>query len=182
MKVCVPPNSVQRHNRPLEIGIRITHGVQEVLGDYYAAKNALSIPYGKVNRRHYSSMVLDIPKSVIAAVQATVIHMLNWAPVIPKYAIFSDVIVLWRLRGANDPLSTVESENARFTFLMWRQYYLGEVRVSGSATIQQTVQKRFKDVDSLSEPWEPAESLLNLNRLWRRLTASSSFGSTSFVP
>ena len=99
MKVCVPPNIVQRHNRPLEIGIRITHGVQEVLGDYYAAKNALIIPYGKVNRRHYSSMVLDRPKSVIAVVQATVTHMLSWVPVIPKYAAFLVVIVLWRLRG-----------------------------------------------------------------------------------
>jgi hypothetical protein len=82
----------------LEIGIRITHGVQEVLGDYYAAKNALIIPYGKVNSRYYSSMVLDIPKSVIAVVQATVTHTLSWVPVIPKYATFSDVIVLWRLR------------------------------------------------------------------------------------
>jgi len=40
---------------------------------------------------------------------------------------------------------------------------LGGVRVSGSATIQQTVQKWFKEVDFSSEPWEPAGLLLNLN-------------------
>ena len=94
MKVCVPSNIVQRHNRPLEIGIRIIHGVQEVSGDYYAAKNALVIPYGKVNRRDYSSIAPNIPKSVIAVVQAMVTHMLSWVPVIPKYPTFSYVIVL----------------------------------------------------------------------------------------
>ena len=38
------------------------------------------------------------------------------------------------------------------------------VRVSGSAMIQHTVYRRFKETNFSPEPWELAEPLLNLNR------------------